>query len=284
MDRLRKIMSENGEALIYAIDATEAVQSSMERLHAFPPATVHIGQAMMAALLLQAMGADKDSAETVALEWITDGPFGHLYAEARNYGEVRATIQTPQAPVASYETKLGSGQLRVRRQRVQSTTGLVMAAGDVVLDTLTYLEQSEQRHAGMNLSVQITWQDPNQTEKGFKVERAIGYLLDLLPQDSPQKFQDALVRWDRRMREIPKMSAWALDAKDRARDIALLISGEANPKVSMDQRVIFSCHCSEERASRAVALAKSQDSEMANDSTEKPHEVRCEYCGKVYKI
>jgi molecular chaperone Hsp33 len=283
MDALKKMMAENGEALIYGIDATETVQESMERLQSFPPATVHLGQAMMAAILLQAMSAEKEGAETVALEWIVDGPFGHLYAEARNYGEVRSTIGNPQAPIFDYTTKLGQGQLRVRRTRTLSTTGLVSASGDVVLDLLSYLENSEQRQAGMNLSVQIAWKDPASPEKGFTVERAIGYVVDILPQSSPEKFTEALVRWNRRMLEIPQLSRWALQDSDRVTGMLQLISGEPNPKISLVQRVVFSCHCSEERAERALALAKSHDPDSPAQS-EQVHEVKCEYCGRVYSI
>lgn len=280
MDRIRKIISENGETLIYAIDATEIVQDSMTRIQSFPPATVHLGQAMMAVLLLQAMGAEKEGTETVALDWLCEGPFGHLYAEARNHGEVRATIQNPQAPIFDYDTKLGLGQLRVRKTRIVSTTSIINAEGNVASDILLYLEQSEQRHTGINFSVHIEWNDPNDPAKGFRVERAIGYLIDLLPQDSKQKFEDALLRWDRRMREIPQMSKWALDPKDRVSGILQLISGEASPKVILDQRVLFSCHCSEERAERALALADSHDPGSKQES----HTIKCEYCGKIYQL
>jgi molecular chaperone Hsp33 len=284
MDRLKKTMSQNGEALIYAIDASDTVTQSMQRLGSFPPATVHLGQAMMAALLLQAMGADKEgTAETVGLEWLTDGPFGHLYAEARNYGQVRGTLGQPQAPVFEYGQSLGSGQLRVRRSRTTSTTGLVGATGAVVLDVLSYLDHSEQRHCGVNLSVVVTWADPNDPDKGFKVDRAIGYLIDILPQDDEQTFKDALVRWDRRMHEIPAMSKWSLNENDRCSGILQLISGEPAPKITLDQRVEFSCKCSEDRAERAVTLLKSHDT-ADGVQPQAMHEVKCEYCGRVYQI
>ena len=68
-DVLQKAISENGEAVVYVLDATSLVEESMERINSWPPATKHLGQSMMAALLLQSL-ADSDTGESLSLQWM----------------------------------------------------------------------------------------------------------------------------------------------------------------------------------------------------------------------
>ena len=209
-DCLQKCISKNNEAVVYALDATALVQESMERLQCWPPATKHVGQAMMAAILLQAL-TDAEDNETVALQWSSDGPFGHLFTEARNYGQVRGTIQHPRPNVADFETGLGPGIMQVRRSRGRlSRNSVVRSAGDVSTDIVEYLEKSEQRSCGLNLSVQIEWNEDSSSK--FQVRSALAYLIHILPQPDEQKMNAALLRWDRQMHALGPISRWLLPA------------------------------------------------------------------------
>ncbi len=273
-DILLKAISESNESVVYALDATQLVQESMERLDAWPTAAKHLGQGMMASLLLQALSEIEDK-ETVSLQWMCEGPFGHLYAEAVGYGEARGTILRPQAPVDSYETGLGAGILQVRRTRNgNTTTGVVRASGDVSTDMVEYLEASEQRNCGVNFSVIIDWEDEAKTK--FHVVSALAYLIHILPQPTEQKKNEALLRWDRQMRTLGNMSRWTLRESELALDMLRLITGEPEPNVVLTRRVKFFCNCTEERAVRVLALL---DSPVTG-----PTEIICEYCGRVYDI
>lgn len=275
-DGLAKALTESAEAVVYVLNATDLVQESMVRVETWPPATVHLGQAMMAAALLQALSEGKEN-ETVSLQWMTDGPFGHLYAEARNFGELRGTIQNPRPNVADYETKLGEGVLQVRRARHVSTTGLVPSVGDVSLDVVEYLERSEQRACGINLSVKIEWEDSAQTK--FRVAHALGYLVHVLPQSDGKRAEEALLRWDRQMRSLGSISRWTLRSDQILADMLRLISLEESPNIVLQQRVRFSCHCNAERATRALTMLDAHEG-TGTDAAE----VKCEYCGKTYQI
>ncbi len=282
LNDLQKCMSENGEAVIYALDATALVQESMQRVDCWPPATKHLGQAMMAAVLLQALNDTEDN-ESLSFQWMCDGPFGHLYAEARNYGEVRGTIHHPRPPVADYETKLGEGVLQVRRSHGNvGTTSLVNSVGDVSLDIVEYLEKSEQKSCGINLSVQISWDDEQKTR--FRVHSALAYLIHILPQPTEQKRNDALLRWDRQMHDLGPISRWLLRPEQTTLDMLRLISGEETPKVTLSQRVLFSCRCNEDRAARALALLESQEEAEGTFQPAAQTEIRCEYCGRTYTV
>ena len=283
-DVLQKALSENGEAVLYALDATELVQESMERLGSFPPATKHLGQAMMASLLLQAL-ADSEDGESISLQWMCEGPFGHLYAEARNFGEVRGTIREPRAPVPDYETGLGNGILQVRKMRglaATATTSLVNSRGDVSGDIVEYLEQSEQKNCGVGFSVVVDWKDEAKTE--FVVASAIAYMVHIMPQPTETKLNEALLRWDRQMQLLGAMSRWQLREDQVTRDMLRLLSGEPEPDVVMTQRVKFSCNCSVDRALRALSLLEAQEASEGGKKDQGPTEIRCEYCGKTYTI
>lgn len=282
MNELQKCISKNNEAVIYVIDATTLLQESMERQDSWPPATKHLGQAMMATLLLQSLTEAEDK-EQVSMQWMCPGPFGHLYAQCRGYGEVRATITDPRPPVSDYETGLGAGLLQVRREKNgRATTSIVNATGDVSADTVEYLEKSEQRNCGLNLSVLIEWDGPKKTK--FRVVSALGYLIHILPQPSEALMNEALLRWDRQMQALGPISKWALRPKQQNLDMLRLITSEEKPNIVMTQRVQFSCNCSEERASRALSLLENQEEKEGILPKAQDTEIRCEYCGKTYSI
>lgn len=280
-DGLHKVITKGGEAVIIAIDATQMVQETVDRIQAYPPAAIHLGQAMMGTLLVQALSED-DESEKISFQWKAEGPFGHLYAEARNFGEVRGTILYPQAPVMDLQTKLGPGLLQVRRTKRSTTTGIVNSVGDVSLDMVEYLEKSEQRNCGLNLSVQLAWNDEPGSKSKVKVQYAVGYLIDILPQETEPELNRALLRWDSQMRVLGPLSEWQLEPLP-AMCILKILSGESNPRIVMSQRVKFSCSCNQDRAERALALANSQAPEDATEGGEEVR-VRCEFCGQVYSI
>lgn len=280
---LVKAISREQDAVVYVLDATALVQESMNRLEAWPPATKHLGQAMMSALLLQALG-DSEGAETVSLQWMCAGPFGHCFAEARNFGEVRGTISHPRAEgVADYATPLGEGVLQVRRSRGgPGTTSVVNAAGEVTLDLVEYLEQSEQKNCGINLSVVVDWADAAKTQ--FRVSSALGYLVHVLPQPTEAQLNESLLRWNGQMEALGPISRWALTEGFETRDMLRLLLSEEAPQVVMNQRVLFSCNCSEERAARALALLETQEEKEGSFLAEEETEIRCEFCGKTYQV
>lgn len=281
-DVLQKAISENGEAVVYALDATSLVQESMERLEAWPPATKHLGQSMMAALLLQAL-ADSDLNESLSLQWMCEGPFGHCFAEARNFGEVRGTIRNPRPPVGDYDTGLGQGLLQVRRYRgTLGTTSIVNSSGVVSDDLVEYLEQSEQKNCGINLSVVIDWKNKEHTK--FRVRSALAYLIHVMPQPTEQKLNDALLRWDRQMQSLGPISRWNLRNSQVTHDMLRLLTGEPEPRLVMTQRVAFRCNCTLERAARALALLETQEEKEGKALPLAQTDIRCEYCGKKYTI
>jgi molecular chaperone Hsp33 len=117
-----------------------------------------------------------------------------------------------------------------------------------------------------------------------KVTSALAYLIHILPQPTEPLLNDALVRWNRQMTALGPISKWLLRPEQTTLDMLRLITGEAEPEVVMNQRVVFSCNCSEERAARALALLETQEKKEGSFHPQPETEIRCEYCGKTYTL
>ena len=279
MGTLKKAMTSDGNAVIAVLDATDAVEESLQRLDAFPPSMAHLGQAMMGASLTHSLWNDKGQVKRVSLQWKVDGPFGHLFAESNEDGSVRGTILNAQAPVDNYETSLGQGHLQVRKDVGNDVTGIIEAKGSISDDLLEYLAQSEQRSCTISLSVKIAWRD--EKKEKIKIDYALGYLIDVLPQRDVVESQNELKRWDDYLASLGPISEWQLPVDNRLDFMFQLLHPNSPVKPLMFQRVAFACNCSEERASRAAKLSEKMAPESARSG---PLSVQCEFCGKLYRL
>lgn len=282
MGILRKAISSRKDIVISVIDATSVVAKSMEQIQAYPPSMVHLGQAMMGASLLQSLWNDKGLVKKVTLQWRVDGPFGHVFSESNEKGQVRGTILYPQAPVDNYEAGLGRGHLQVQRFETTDFTGIVEAHGNICTDLLDYLSQSEQRNCTIALSVKVGWQEDKAQSSPFQVEYALGYLIDVLPQKNLEESQRILKNWDDYLSSLGPISQWNLPHADKTEAMLKLLSPGETPKEILFQKIEFHCNCSEERASRAARLSE----KMADDNEEPGQslQVQCEFCGKIYHL
>ncbi|MCO5142174.1 MAG: Hsp33 family molecular chaperone HslO [Oligoflexia bacterium] len=280
-DLLQKCVSKNQDAVVYAIDATALVQETMERVGTWPTATNHLGQALMGAALIQALN-DKDGHLDITFQWMCAGPFGHVYTDAKNFGELRGTISNPKADVDSYEVGLGTGVLQVKTTRsLGGGTSIVDSKGSVSEDLVEYLEKSEQKNCGLNLSVLIAW---NEDKTNFRVKSALGYLVHILPQQSTQRMNELLLSWDQHMKALGPISKWVLNENHRTTEMLRFLCAEEHPKIVMDQRITFRCNCDEQRAKRALALLEHQEDLEGQNNHQNVTEIRCEFCGKIYEI
>jgi redox-regulated HSP33 family molecular chaperone len=283
MDCLRKAISADREIEFIAIEATDLLRESMLRTGAWPPAMIHLGQALMGAELLGAITTKEQTAK-IGIQWNVRGPFGNLYAEADHMGRARGTIVHPQAPVQNLNSTLGSGVLKVFRKEKGFVTGIVNSKGDVCADLLKYLKQSEQRFCAMNLWVDLTWNDDN-PENPVEVRNALGYLVESLPSESIGRAEAKAVFWEGRLDELGSISKWQLE-DDKTKGILKTLSGDENVREIFYLNVGFHCDCDEDRARRALALARNDTTKKSDfvKSESQAETLRCEYCGKEYCI
>lgn len=286
---LRKSFTSNGEAVLLSVQATNLVQRLMERGSLLPPATVHLGQACMAALLIQGL-SDPDDHEKIELQWKSEGPFGSLYADAIGDGQVRATIQNGQAvgDGSTLQISLGAGLLQLRRSKAEhgapAWAGLVKSSGFVAEDLAHYLEQSEQKNCGLSLSVKLGWDAEKQIPF---VESAAGYLVHILPVIDEKERNRILLSWDRHMTDLGPVSQWLLpiDDAEATGEILKFLTGGRPQTEAFHQTVKLFCTCSEERAKRAISLLSSGERKSLLEKDDDNFVVvDCEFCGSHYRV
>lgn len=278
MDILRKVLIDDNRVQLVAIDATQLVNQTMIQAEAWPPATIHMGQGLLAALSLLSI-LTKDTDGKLSLQWSSNGPFGDLYVEANPSGNVRGTILKPKAAVQNLYASMGPGHLMVRKTFTNSSSGVVSSEGDVCKDVLNYLAQSEQRQCAMNLWVDLSWKDET-PDNPVSVNSAYGYLLECLPDPDPRRRTLMTQVWEDRLKEMGTLSKWKIDPSRPTDSIIANISDGGAFKEIMTQNIRFHCNCSEERAERALALAVRESGEPQVEA----EIIRCEFCGKNYRI
>ncbi len=262
------------------VDATESLKTIVEQQQALPPAAIHLGQALMGLWLLQGQRA-KLKHPTLSLSWNNRGPFGQLYADSQSLGQARVMIHNPKHyNDETIEIPLGGGELQViiwtggkRRQ------SLVSSQGDVVTDLLEYLDTSEQRRCALGLYVKQVWNE--KTEK-VEIQKAMGYLLEILPFDGGVDSDLIADFWESTLADLGPLGEWGLRDEHVFEDMLASLMGTSDLAYLIGEYPVkFECACSKDRAEKALTLSLNEnpDSEMA-----KSREVKCEFCGKTYEF
>lgn len=278
MDILKKFLIHSEDLQLSVLNAKELIETSMRRTEAWPPAAIHLGQALMSQALLTSI-LTKETKGKISLQWSSEGPFGGLYVEGQPNGKTRGTISIPQAAVQDLHAGMGPGQLQVRKAFQQQSQGIIRSRGDVCADVLHYLEQSEQRQCAMNLWVDLKWSDQSE-DHPVQVKHALGFLLEALPTESSAQNALKTTVWEARLNELGSLSNWDLPKENVVDFIADQIFEGIEKKEILQQKIYFDCPCTEERAERALTLAVAQ----SGDPRETSEEIRCEFCGKVYQL
>ncbi len=290
----QKSLSEDQSAVIVAVEARALVEDISKRISAFPPAMKHLGEAVLAAALMYALG-DTSEEEKLELQWKCAGPFGHLYADMLGAGRVRATIQNPRPEVYDFNHNLGAGLMQARRVKgdFPANTGIVKSVGVVGEDVVSYLRDSEQKDCLLSIYVKIEW-DKEAEARGalrpFKVVRADGFLINILPQSDASKKEDYISLWKQRIGVGGPLDEWAMptDSSEALRFIFHILTVGSKPTLYKKESLSFDCTCSEDRAKRALSLLSVREkAEMSkNDEgiTLDVLPITCEYCGNVYRI
>lgn len=287
---LKKALSARAEALLIAVDATESINELMLRQMVYPPSMYHLGQAALAALLMQAL-SDSDDHERVDFQWKIEGPFGNLMAESLGAGKYRASIGNAQTDEDTFGKSLGPGILQVRRSNSegrQIAAGIIESKGGVAEDLAEYLERSEQKACAVGLYVKVAWDESRGKDFPFRIERAVGYLVHVLPTSSEAEQRMHLAMWDKHLKELGPLSQWELPDDPVATTstmFSFMTGRQENPEVYSSPVQIF-CPCSESRIFKAVELLTAREKNwlIAGQENEENVEVSCEFCGEVYTL
>ena len=287
---LRKFSSRSGEAVIVVVEARELLEGLLRRQRAHPAAFLHIGQASLAALMLEAL-TDPQDEERIELQWSVQGVFGNLHAASPSLGLVRASIAKPEVETVNLSESLGDGLLQVRHVRDATnlkSVGIVESQGTVGPDLVEYLERSEQKSCGISLSVKLAFDGNAPDGLPYHVAQAHGYLVHILPQGNEKTFERTLLSWDTHMKELGPLSQWELpmDAAECTKTMASFLDAREVSEFHATTDLALYCTCSQERASRALGLLSERDRDYLTEG-ERPEDgvrMHCEFCGADYLI
>ena len=281
MDYLVRATALDGLVRAFAIDSTHVVAELMKRHATIPVVTAALGRVATGALLFGAMLKDDDHMVTVRVQG--NGPAGTLLASANGTGGVRGLVSNPQPLVE--QTRNGklnvrgavgtSGFLTVTRDLGlgQPYVGTVeIVSGEIGEDFAHYLARSEQIPSAVGIGVFVN--------ADGSVAAAGGYLVQLLP-----GVRDAdAARIENVIQTLPHPTTMLRDGMT-PEAILDRIFGDAHDV--LDRREVrFECHCSADRAKRAIAmLGRDAIAEMIEEGRERGGaEVFCEFCTERYLI
>ncbi|HSJ26022.1 MAG TPA: Hsp33 family molecular chaperone HslO [Longimicrobiales bacterium] len=280
-DHLVRATALDGLVRALAIDATGVVNEIARRHSTIPVVTAAIGRLSIGALLFGAML--KEASHMVTLRMQGDGPAGTLLASANATGGVRGLVSNPQPDVEQVRNgKLNvrgavgtSGSLTVTRDlgMGQPYVGTVeIVSGEVGEDIAHYLLRSEQVPSAVGIGVFV--------EAEGSVGAAGGYLLQLLPGVSDRQAADI----EAVVRDLPHPTVMLRDGSTPEAMLRRIFGDNLSLLEQRDVR--FECHCSMDRAERAIRMLGTEAiDEMIQEGAERGGaEVTCEFCTERYLV
>lgn len=279
-DQLIRAMAADGGIRVVGVTTTALTQEARDRHKLSYLATVALGRAMAAALLLAS--SMKQPQSRVNLRVRGAGPLKGLLVDAGLDGTVRGYVEEPAVELplnADQQFDVGSalkpGYLTILRdvgygEPYNSTVELT--TGEIGEDVAYYLAHSEQTPSALMLGVFTN-------DEG--VEVAGGMLVQVLPKAArDQSLVDLL---ESRISQLAGFSELLRGGKT-VPEVMEDLMGDLGLKVlPLEQDLKFYCPCSRDRVLGAMRLFGSEE---LQDMIEKDDgaEAKCELCNEFYQI
>ncbi|MGD1906852.1 MAG: Hsp33 family molecular chaperone HslO [Leptolyngbyaceae cyanobacterium] len=280
-DQLIRATAADGGIRIVGVVTTELAQIARQRHGLSYVATVALGRAMSAGLLL--VSSMKRPQSRVNLRIQAEGPLGGLLVDAGLDGTVRGYVDHPTVEIAPNDAggldvggALGrTGRLTVVRdvgygQPHSSTVELV--SGEIGEDVTYYLATSEQTPSALVLGVLMGVEG---------VEASGGLLLQVMPKAA--RDESLITLLESRMAHLADFSAQLRAQKTLPDIIEALVGDLGLSLLSGEQPVQFRCPCSR---SRMLGALKMLGTEELREMIEEDHgaEATCHFCNEIYTV
>ena len=275
-DQLVRAISKDGFVKAAAVSTRELTERARQIHQTSPVATAALGRLLAAGSM---MGSDlKGEGASVTLRIKGDGPLGTLLVVADNQGNVRGSVQNPQADLpirADGKLDVGgavghSGTLTVIKDlnmKEPYVGSVELLGGEIAEDLASYFVESEQIPTACGLGVLV--------DRDRSVLRAGGYLIQLLP-GAPEGVIDRL--------EQGIMAAGAvtglLKENDDPESLLRRVMSGFELEILEKTPVEYRCYCSRERMERALISLGPQQLESLIEE-QGSAELRCQFCDNV---
>lgn len=259
----------------YAAATTELVEDARLRQNLSPTATVALGRALTAAVLMSGL---LKVGQRVALKWEGSGPLRKIVVEADAKGRVRGYVAEPDVDLpfkgdeADVPAAIGAAGLLtvVRDLRLpELATGVVHLVDSNITDDLAYfLEQSDQVPSAVEIGVTL--------DEDGRVAEAGGILIQPLP-----PYEPAIVeRLKERLQEMPPIAS--LLAAGQKPEVILDEVFEGIPHTLLSKYPVrFECNCTRAQT-KAMLISLGREEIETLLENEGQAVVNCQFCQEEY--
>ncbi len=275
IDYMYLAMAKKEGARGYAAATTGLVEAARQRHNTSPTATVALGRALTAAVLMSGL---LKVGQRVALKWEGSGPLRRIVVEADAKGRVRGYVADPHVdrPLSQGEYDVpgaigAAGLLTVVRdlRLPELATGVVhLAASNIDDDVAYFLEQSDQVPSALEIGVTLN-EDGSVAEAG-------GILIQPLPPYEPA----IVARLKERLQELPPIEAMLADGKKPEQILDEVFAGITHTLLSK-YPVRFECNCTREQT-RGLLVSLGREELEAILEHEGQAVVNCQFCHEEY--
>ena len=275
-DKWIKCISDQGSIRGVALQATQLVRSVASMHHLTGIHAEVLGEALMGALMVASYCK---TGEQVNLNVRGSGYSSQALVDAHPDGAVRGYLLPRSREEAFFGEggdtgPWGVGTLSVLRTKgkpgTQPYIGTVpLVTGFLAKDLTFYWLQSEQVPSAVGLAVKT---------EGDEVVAAGGFLIQAMPQASLSEIKAI----EQNIKSIKSLSEDLTRDADPLHHLAQIFQN-ATFMIVQETPLKFKCHCSQERAERALALSGAAELRDILKN-ERKASIRCDFCTKEYTI
>ncbi len=275
-DHLQRVISEDGRFFGLACITTNLVAEACRRHDTGPVATVALGRALTANVLLAALLKDE---QRVMMKFEGNGPLGKIITEGSCSGKVCGYVAHPHAdvPLKKGFIDVAAGLGRAGFLTVAKDIGggrkyegtIQLYTSEIGEDVAYYLTESEQIPSAIGVGVQV--------DGIGTIVCAAGFLLQSLP-PADEKLIAGL---ESNIKELGSVTGFIKQGKT-PHDVLEVLFGAIPHRTLLTQPLCYQCSCSQDKMKKALLALDKNDLTALKEERPDGVEVRCEFCANVY--
>lgn len=275
-DYIVRATAANHQLRIFAATTRNLVEDAREIHHTSPVATAALGRLLTAGSIMGSMM--KGERDILTLQIRCEGPIGGLTVTADSDANVKGHVRQPLVILPPNEKgkldvagALGPGFLNVIRDigmKEPYNGQIQLVSGEIAEDLTYYYATSEQIPSSVGLGVLL--------DRDNHVRQAGGFIIQVMPFAQ----EEVIATVEQSLQQIHSVTD-LLEQGMTPQDMVRALMGDLEVEILDCIPTRYSCNCSKERVTRAVASLGRKDLEdlIARGET---IEVNCEFCDSHY--
>ena len=275
-DYIVRATAANHQLRIFAATTRSLVEEAREIHHTSPVATAALGRLLTAGSMMGSMM--KGEQDIINLQIKCEGPIGGMTVTADSDANVKGYLKQPLVILPPNEKgkldvagALGPGFLNVIRDigmKEPYNGQIQLVSGEIAEDLTYYYATSEQIPSSVGLGVLLDRQN--------HVRQAGGFIIQVMPYAQ----EEVIATVEESLQQIHSVTD-LLEQGMMPQDMVRALMGDLEVEILDSIPTRYSCNCSKERVTRAVASLGRKDLEelIAQGKT---IEVNCEFCDSHY--